>query len=228
MIKMELEEMKIETVLFDLDGTILNTNELIIASFLHTLDYYFPNQYGREQVIPFIGPPLEMTFGQVTEDREMIEACIQRYRAHNLANHDATAKPFSYAKEVLLRLKENGMKIGIVTSKIRSMVLKGIRILELNPEIFDVIVTVEDITYPKPHPEPILYALEQLGACKERAMMVGDYVSDIVSGQAAGVKTAGVCWTWHGEESLCKLQPDYMLKDFRDILPIVGIESSDA
>lgn len=214
-------DMKIENVLFDLDGTIVNTNELIVSSFLHTLDYYFPNQYKWEQVIPFIGPPLEITFGTMTKDEVLIEACIQKYRKHNAENHDMIVRPFPYAKEVIEALKAQGIKVGIVTSKIRSMVLKGIAVLELDSEIFDVIVTIEDITHPKPHPEPILYALEQLYAKKDTTIMVGDHVSDILSGQAADVKTAGVSWTWHGEQSLLDQKPDYMLKDLRDLLQIV-------
>lgn len=220
--------MKIETVLFDLDGTILNTNELIVSSFTHTLSYHFPNQYKREQIISFIGPTLEETFGHMTEDKMKMEACIERYRAHNLEYHDTIAQSFPYAKEVIQVLKMNGVKVGIVTSKIREMVLKGINLLGLEPEIFDVIVTIEDVKQPKPEPEPILFALSQLQAKKESALMVGDYTSDIASGQAAGVKTAGVCWTWHGEETLRKMNPDYMLEDLRKVLSIVNVETKHA
>lgn len=215
--------MAIKTVLFDLDGTILNTNELIVSSFLYTLDYFYPGQYEREDVVPFIGPPLVVTFGQMTADEQQVEACIEMYRKHNHEHHDTMAKSFPQVKEVLSKLKEAGIQIGIVTSKLRSTVDMGIQLLGIE-SLLDVIVAVDDVKNPKPHPEPVLLAMEKLGAKKDETLMVGDYRSDIESGKGAGVKTAGVTWTWHGEDSLRQANPDYMLHEMKDLLKIVGIE----
>ncbi|WP_144502017.1 HAD hydrolase-like protein [Bacillus thuringiensis] len=78
--------MRINTVLFDLDGTLINTNELIISSFLHTLNTYYPNQYKREDVLPFIGPSLHDTFSKIDESK--VEEMITSYRKFNHDHHD--------------------------------------------------------------------------------------------------------------------------------------------
>ena len=84
---------KITTVLFDLDGTFIDTNELIITTYLHTLEKYYPSKYQREDVLPFIGPTLHESFGSVDPDR--VEEMILEYRAFNIANHDELVKEFT-------------------------------------------------------------------------------------------------------------------------------------
>ena len=79
---------KINTVLFDLDGTLIDNNELIISSYIHTLEKYYPNQYKREDVLPFMGPSLKDVFGPIDPDR--VEEMIQTYRDFNISNHDFT------------------------------------------------------------------------------------------------------------------------------------------
>src|SRR5579875_1522378 len=82
----------INTILFDLDGTLIDTNELIITTYLHTLDKYYPGKYSREDVLPFMGPTLHEAFSTVDPDR--VEELVLEYRTFNLANHDALVKEF--------------------------------------------------------------------------------------------------------------------------------------
>jgi pyrophosphatase PpaX len=210
----------INTVLFDLDGTLIDTNELIISSFLHTLEKYYPGQYKRENVIPFMGPTLEETFEGI--NKELAQEMIKTYREFNISNHDLFVKEFDGVYETVRVLKENGFKLGIVTTKRLDVALKGIKLTKLD-EIFEIVVALEHVKKPKPDPEPILLALEQLQSVPEEALMVGDNHHDILGGKNAGTKTAGVAWSLKGKDYLKQFEPDYMLENMTDLLSILGV-----
>jgi pyrophosphatase PpaX len=213
--------MKINTLLFDLDGTLINTNELIIASFLHTLNSYYPSKYKREDVLPFIGPTLYDTFASVDQDR--MEEMVQAYRKFNHEQHDILVTEYETVFETIKTLKEQGFKLGIVTTKIRDTVNMGLKLTKLD-QFFDVVVTLDDVEYAKPHPEPVLKALKQLNSSPEEAIMVGDNHHDVEAGKNAGTKTAGVAWSIKGREYISSHNPDYLLEKMSDLLPIVGVE----
>ena len=211
-------EKKITTLLFDLDGTLINTNELIIASFLHTLNHYYPNQYTREDVYEFIGPSLLETFSGL--DLERAEEMIEHYREHNHLHHDLLVEEYEGVYETIQELKERNYKVGIVTTKMRKAVQRGLLKGRLDP-FFDVVVTLDDVKNPKPDPEPIELALKLIGSSAEETIMVGDNSHDILAGKNAGTKTAGVAWALKGREYLEQYGPDYMLENMRDLLSIV-------
>ncbi|MDR7079989.1 pyrophosphatase PpaX [Neobacillus niacini] len=209
----------INTILFDLDGTLIDTNELIISTYLHTLEKYYPGNYAREDVLPFLGPTLHEVFGNMDPDR--VEEMVLEYRAYNIANHDLMVKEFAGVVETLQILKEKGYKLGIVTTKRHDVALKGIHLMKLDT-FFDVVVAYDHVKNVKPDPEPIYFALEQLNSKPEEAMMVGDNYHDVLAGKNAGTKTAGVAWTIKGREYLAKYEPDYMLENMSDLLTILG------
>ncbi|TXC91045.1 pyrophosphatase PpaX [Metabacillus litoralis] len=211
--------MKINTLLFDLDGTLINTNDLIIESFLHTLHTYYPDQYVREDILPFIGPTLYDTFSTINPEK--VEEMITVYRKFNHEQHDVLVTEYETVFETVKALKEQGFKLGIVTTKIRDTVNMGLKLTKLD-QFFDVVVTLDDVENAKPHPEPVLKALEQLGSSPEEAIMVGDNHHDIEAGKNAGTKTAGVSWSVKGREYISSYKPDYILEKMSDLLPIVG------
>lgn len=122
-------------------------------------------------------------------------------------------------------LKNEGFKMAIVSTKVNYMVQKGLGLLDVEG-VFDVVIGYDDVSKTKPDPEPILLALERLGVEPEEALMVGDNYHDIVGGQNAGVRTAGVAWTAKGEDFLQKYHPDYMLQHISDLVPIVKGEKN--
>jgi pyrophosphatase PpaX len=209
----------IDTILFDLDGTLVDTNELIISSFLHTLGKYYPDKYKREDVLPFMGPSLYDTFSGI--DPERAEEMILEYRTYNHENHDRLVKEFKGVNETVKRLKEDGFKIAIVSTKILDTVVKGLKLTKLDP-YFDVIVALDHVEKPKPDPEAIYVALKQLDSTPEKAIMVGDNYHDILAGKNAGTKTAAVAWSMKGRDFLAKYEPDFMLDEMSDLLKIVG------
>jgi pyrophosphatase PpaX len=210
--------MKINTVLFDLDGTLINTNELIISSFLHTLNSYYPNRYQREDVLPFIGPSLRETFSAI--DPARVDEMIQVYREYNHKQHDLLVEEYETVYETVEQLKKDGYKIGIVTTKARQTVEMGLKLARLKP-FFDVVVTIDDVQKVKPDPEPIHKALHLLNADPSETLMVGDNHHDILAGKNAGTQTAGVAWTVKGREYLESYKPDYILEKMSDLLTIL-------
>lgn len=207
----------ITTLLFDFDGTLLDTNELIIQSFEQVLNSRYPGQYTREDILPFMGPTLKDSFDTV--DADLSAVLIQEYRTWNLANHDQLVKEFDGVSETLQRLKENGMKMAIVSTKRNNMVMRGLQLMGLE-DFFDTVIGLDDVQRPKPDPEPLLLALERLGSKPEEALMIGDNTHDIGGGKNAGVRTAGVAWSLKGEAFIRSLEPDYVLQHISDLLPI--------
>ncbi|WP_017726293.1 pyrophosphatase PpaX [Halalkalibacterium ligniniphilum] len=215
--------MKIDTILFDLDGTLINTNELIIASFLHTFETYYPGQYTREDAIECIGPPLFDSFHRL--DPERVDEMIATYRTHNHAHHDELVTEYEGVYETVKTLHEQGFKLAIVTTKIRATAKKGLKLMGLDP-FFDVIVALDDVEKAKPDPEPLLKAMAQLGSSKETTLMVGDSPHDILGGKNTGVKTAVVSWAIKGIDVVRSYDPDYVLETMDDLLDIVGVKTT--
>jgi pyrophosphatase PpaX len=211
---------KLTTLLFDLDGTLIDTNELIIKSFLHTLEQYFPGEYQRESVLPFLGPTLDDTFSKLNPEK--VDEMCHVYRTFNKATHDSLVTEFPGVPETMKTLKEAGFKMGIVTSKMSDVALMGMDLTKITP-YFDTIVANEHIKKPKPDPEAIYKALDALGSSPEEAIMVGDNGSDILAGKNAGTLTVGVSWSIKGREFVSSFEPDYMLDKITDIYPIVGV-----
>lgn len=212
--------MKIDTVLFDLDGTLIDTTELIFKSFEHTLEHFFPGKFRREEMLSFLGPPLVDTFKKI--DASRVDELVKHYQKHNHAHHDMYAKKFDGVYETVKTLHEKGFKLGVVTSKMKKGAKMGLQFMKLEP-FFSTVITFEDVKCVKPHPEPILKALDELRSRPETALMVGDSDHDILGGKNAGTKTAGVSWSAKGEDFLRSFAPDFMLTNMRDLLSIVGV-----
>lgn len=209
---------KTTTLLFDFDGTLVDTNELILSSFTQTLDFFYPGVYQREEIITFNGPPLYETFSKI--DPERADEMVSHYRAHNWENHDLLVKEFTGVFETIKTLSESGYKLAIVTTKKRDIVEKGLALTKLD-QFFDVVVTLDDVEKAKPDPEPVFTALKLLGSTPQEAIMVGDNYHDILSGQRAETKTAGVAWSAKGADYLNQFNPDYMLETIADLFTIL-------
>ncbi|WP_163654943.1 pyrophosphatase PpaX [Listeria sp. PSOL-1] len=213
---------RLTTLLFDLDGTLINTNELIIASFTETLSLFFPNQvFTREDILPFIGPPLSETFQQFLPDR--VDEMTAVYREHNIANHDALVLEYDGVYEAVRALYEENYKLAIVSTKRYDVIMRGLKLTGLD-KFFQVVIGLDQVNQAKPDPEGIKMALSLLNATADEAIMVGDNYHDILAGKNAGTLTAGVSWTIKGVQHLQNYHPDYMLATMGDLLKIVRSE----
>ncbi|KUF32457.1 MULTISPECIES: pyrophosphatase PpaX [Lysinibacillus] len=210
--------MAVKALLFDFDGTLLNTNDLIIQTFMHVLNERFPGQYSPKDCLKFIGPSLKQTFNDIAPDEE--EALIANYRAWNIEHHDELVSEYPDVVSTLEQLKAQGIRLAIVSTKRNETIDRGLSIMGAT-HLFDVRIGTDDVKNVKPDPEPVLLALQRLGIDKEDAIMIGDNSHDIEAGHRAGVRAAGVAWAIKGEAYLQQYQPEYMLQHMTDLLDIV-------
>jgi len=215
---------KYRTILFDLDGTLLNTTDLIVASFLHTLDRHCPGQYEEQDVLSCLGEPLRdqmIRFG----GEERADEMVRTYREHNIAHHDQYVKTFPGVNKVIQTLHDAGLSLGVVSNKSRVTVEMGLKLCRLEPW-FSTVVCVEDAEKPKPDPAPIRLALNRLQAEEKTALMVGDSKYDLIAAAEAGVDSAGVAWATHGKESLLSYHPTVILETMESLYEVVGLEKA--
>ena len=212
----------IRTVLFDLDGTIIDTNELIIETFLHVLRDKTPSPFTREHIIPSMGLTLEEQL-RIFTGQDQVDELVAAYRKYNLERHDELVREFPYVKEVMADLHASGIQLGVVTTKMRATTERALRMFGLI-DYLRTIVTVQDVNHPKPHPEPVLRAVEALQANPAQTIMVGDSPADILSANAAGVISCGVAWSLKGETVLSQYEPRHIIHDMRDLYALVGLE----
>jgi len=207
----------IHTILFDLDGTLIDTNELIIESFKYTFEQ-FDIPYKVEELSAYNGPPLVDTFQKVNPN--YVDEMLKTYRDHNLSHHEQYVRPFPRVLETVEYLANKNYKLAIVTTKLRDSALLGMEITGLSP-FFETIITLSEVNHPKPHPEPVQMALDELNSEAKHSIMIGDNYHDIIAGQRAGTLTAGVAWSRHGRDYFSKYKPTYMLDDMSELLKIV-------
>ncbi|WP_338554026.1 pyrophosphatase PpaX [Paenibacillus sp. KS-LC4] len=212
----------IKTMLFDLDGTIIDTNELIIRSFLDALQGFVPANFNRDNIIPSMGQPLTMQMQQFS-GLEDVTHLVAAYREVNLRLHDEYVKPFDYVVEVIKNLHEQGIQIGIVTTKMRLTTERGLKYVGLSDYV-DTVVTIDDVTHPKPHPEPVSMAIAALGADPATTLMLGDSSVDILSAEAAGALPVGVAWSMKGAQLLRDCGAQYVIDDMRELYAFAGLE----
>lgn len=208
-----------EAVLFDLDGTLIDSIELIVQSFHHTHRAHFGSDRSDEFWISGIGRPLRDQLGEVARDDEELAALIETYRTYNLANHDAMVQAYPGAVDTVKTLAQRGVALAIVTSKMRVGALRGLELLGLVDE-FPVCVCADDVTRGKPDPMPVELALSQLKVDASNALFVGDSPHDLESGQRAGVKTAAASWGPYDPAELRAHAPTYWLEGLPEILDL--------
>lgn len=212
---------KINTVLFDFDGTIMDTNNLILQSWQHTFRTVEGKERSKEEIFSTFGEPLYVTMEKLLPQIPVQEG-VDIYRSYHYDHFTELIEVFPGVIDLLKELKARGYKTGIVTSRLRHTTYLGLKKYDME-QYFDVVITVDDTDKFKPDPEPVRVALERLGSKPEEALMVGDSVFDVLCARNAGVKTAIVGWAvaFHNGESACESEPDYVIEKAWDLLDIM-------
>lgn len=192
--------MRYPVVLFDLDGTVIDSGGIILASMRHAARTVLGREYSDQELLASVGGPgLEAQMAVLAEDR--VDELVRVYRAHNEPLHD-TLEFCAGMGDVLATLKEQGRRLGLVTAKRRFTVELAFARLPL-ADLFEVVVGGDETERHKPSPEPLLLGLERLGVGPADAAYVGDSPFDMQAARAAGMAAIGVSWgRIHGREAL--------------------------
>ena len=183
--------MAIKNILFDLDGTLLDTNELIIQSFQHTYQRHLNKQVDKEEIIKNFGEILKITL-----DREFGEAgeeAIKTYRNFQVENFEKLIAIHEGVKEGVIELHRQGYKLGIVTSRLNDSAIRGLNHFGLK-DYFECIIGADDTDKHKPDPTPAFLALKELGGKVEETLFVGDSPFDVLCGKMQELPL----WLWVG------------------------------
>jgi pyrophosphatase PpaX len=182
--------MRFPVVLFDLDGTLIDSGAIILSSFRHATLTVLEREVTDEELLAVAGRGLRDEMVALGGDRA--DDLIRAYRAHNEPLH-RELKSFAGVLDALRRLRDEGRRLGIVTSKRRATIELAFGVLPLEG-LFDVVVAAEDTERLKPAPDPLLVALERLSAVPADAAYVGDSPFDVAAANAAGVFSVAVTW----------------------------------
>jgi pyrophosphatase PpaX len=208
----------LKAVLFDLDGTLIDSIDHIIACWQETVRTCLGREITREEVLPTLGRALLECFEELAPGRgaELREV----YRAHQKTTHDTMVTLFPGTREALDKLRDAGLTLGLVTSKGLPVTMEGLNLFGLMP-YFSTLVTYEDTTRHKPNPDPLLVGMERLGVQPADVVYVGDAVVDIQAGKAAGTYTIGVTWGAGDRESLIAAMPDHLCDSMEEVAALL-------
>lgn len=207
--------------LFDLDGTLIDSIGLIMASFRHTMRTHLGSVPDETRWRAGFGTPLRGQLRAFARDDEEAARMVDTYRAYTDAHHDRLLAAYAGIDRGLAALERAGVRLAVVTSKTHALARRGLDRCGLN-RYFDVLVGFDDVAEHKPHPAPVLAALERLGARPSEALFVGDSPHDIRAGRAAGVRTAAVLWGPFSRHELAREAPHYWLAGPESIADLAG------
>jgi pyrophosphatase PpaX len=183
--------MRIPVVLFDFDGTVVDSGPIILASMRHATETVLQRSYTEQELMASVGGPgLEAQMEVFGPGR--VEELVRVYRAHNEPLHE-TLEIFLGIEDLLMGLRDEGRTLGLVTAKRRTTVELAFARLPI-AHLFETVVAGDDTIKHKPSPEPLLLALERLGASAAEAAYVGDSPYDMQAARAAGLYAVGVTW----------------------------------
>jgi pyrophosphatase PpaX len=211
----------LRVVLFDLDGTLIDSIALILASYRHTFMMHRGAPPADEVWLEGLGTPLSAQFRRFTDDSAEIAAMVDTYRKHNLAHHDAMVRAYPGIADAVRELRRRGRRLGIVTSKLRDGTARGLACVGLDG-LFDVVVAADDVTRHKPDPEPVRRAIELFQVSADDAAFVGDSPHDMAAGRAAGVRIGAALWGPFSRDHLAPHAPDVWLETPEDLVRYFG------
>lgn len=215
---------KIDTVLFDFDGTVMDTNDVILKSWQHAFRQILGKTADEARLLKTFGEPLKMTmknfFGG---DEEQVERNVEIYRSYQRDHYLDLISLFPGVREMLEEVKSAGFKTALVTSRLKPTTYDGLRKFAIEA-FFDCIITADDVTKHKPDPQPVFRALESLGSAAGSALMLGDTRQDILAAKNAGVASVLVEWSMAlpKETAVGELEPSYFLGSPRELINLIS------
>lgn len=207
-------------LLFDLDGTLVDSIELIVQAAVHAFDGREGPRPTREEWVALIGTPLAPMLRRWAHDDDDVRFLWDRYRAYQVEHHDRLVSAYPGAVELIRRLHARGHPMAIVSSKIEAGIRRSLDYVGIT-DCFGALIGIEATEKHKPEPEPVLLALERLGATASDAWFIGDSPHDVYAGHAAGVKTIGVLTGPYDRATMEAARPTHLVAFLTAIEPLL-------
>jgi HAD superfamily hydrolase (TIGR01549 family) len=204
---------KYKAVIFDIDGTLTFTNQLIFDSFNYIAEKYLNKKFSNEEIISLFGPTEDVILKQMFPDK--YELVRKDYYEYYHRNHDI-AQLYDGIKELLIDLKKSGVILGIFTGKGKTSSLITLNFLGIR-ELFDMIVTGDDVKNHKPSPEGIIKFLQTFNLNPAEVLMIGDAPSDIIAARDAGVQIASVIWDSYSADKVKELNKETVFETVNEL-----------
>ncbi len=204
---------RFQGIIFDIDGTLTSTNQLIFDTFNHVAKKYLDKTFTDKEIIGMFGPPEDVILKNLFSDN--LEEATEDYYDYYKANH-SIAKIYFGIKDLIKELKNKSVLLSVFTGKGRrsSMItLKEIGVAKY----FDMIVTGDDVDEHKPSPEGILKFVDKFNLPKDKVLMIGDAVSDVKAARKAGVDYASVLWDSYGAEQVKQINSEKIFHSVEEL-----------
>jgi pyrophosphatase PpaX len=194
-------------ILFDMDGTLTSTNQLIFDTFNYVTDKYSNRTYSPEEITKMFGPPEDIAMQRLVAE-SVYEDAMRDFYLYYRDQHTVKAKLYDGIKDTLQKVYDAGIPLGLFTGKGRTSTEITLKKFDLN-KYFRVVITGHDVTRHKPSGEGIHRALQYMNIAPEDALMVGDSVADVRASREAGVDIAVVLWDSFGFDKVIALETQY-------------------
>jgi HAD superfamily hydrolase (TIGR01509 family) len=205
---------KLRCIIFDMDGTLTQTNQLIYDSFNHVAEKYINKRLTPKEIVAYFGPPEQEAVENMIGTRHIDEAMKEYYHFYQ-ERHNDLASLYPGIKELLDFVKGNGILIGLFTGKGRRTT--EITLHEFGIErYFDVVMTGDDVDHFKPSGDGIKKIMAQFSLQPDEVLMVGDAVADIKASRECGVPIAAVVWDSYGKETVMEAATDYLFHSVQE------------
>ena len=202
--------MTLPAILFDLDGTLIDTIELILSSARHAFEEW-PVRPTDEEWVRGIGTPLVQQLRAYAANDDEVALLLARYRRYQNEHHDRLTRCYDDVPDVISALADRGHQMAVVTSKASPIAHQSLAFVGLD-HFFPVVVGYDDTARHKPDPEPVRVALSRLGVSPDDAVFVGDSPHDILAGNGADVMTIAALWGPFDRETLADARPDHFIE----------------
>ena len=209
-------ESRVSCVIFDIDGTLTKTHELIFASFNHVASKYVGKTFTPQEIIALFGPPEEVALARIVGGRRA-PAAMRDLLDYYTAHHRSLASLHEGIEEVLRFLKQRQIRLAVFTGKDKRTADITLGELQIGP-YFDLVVSGTDVQHHKPHPEGIQSVLRTFNVQPQETLMIGDTVSDVRASRSAGVRMAAVLWDSHDKERLLGMTTDLRFFNVAEML----------
>lgn len=209
----------IDTVIFDFDGTLADTNQLIINSFKHIYCKFHDGNCNEDYILSTFGEPLELTlrrdFGAYS-----FEDVIASYRDYQVERFENDVKLYETVEETVKYLVQNNIKVGIATSRLRGSTLSALKKFDID-KYFKVVISADDVKKHKPDKEPLIKAINELNSAAENTLYVGDSKFDMECAINAEVTPVLVGWQKNSDGLAAKYNVKHVLKKMWDLTNII-------